>query len=46
MRLLPWVLGVKAQVGMRMEEFGQREPLPGKAEHVLPRYPALLAASL
>src|SRR5437879_12754804 len=46
MRLLPRMLGVEAQVGIRMKDFGEWKPLLNKTSHVLPRHPALLTATL
>ena len=46
MRFLPQILGVEAQVGVRMEDLGPGKPLFSETSHVLPRHPAFLAASL
>ena len=40
------MLGVEAQVGIRMKDFGEWKPLLNKTSHVLPRHPALLTATL
>ena len=44
MRLLPQMFGVKAQVGIAMEDCWQRKPLLNQSSHALPVHPALLAA--
>src|SRR5436853_3696106 len=45
MRLLPRMLGVEAQVGIRMKDFGEWKPLLNRTSHVLPRHPARLTAT-
>ena len=45
MRLLPQILGVEAQVGIRMKDLGNREPAVDQGCDLLPRHPALLAAA-
>src|SRR6516162_10371140 len=46
MRFLPQILGVAAQVGVGMEDFGPGKPLFSETSHVLPRHPAFLATAL
>jgi hypothetical protein len=46
MRFLPQILGVEAQVGIRMKDFGPGKPLRRETSQVLPRHPAFLTATL
>jgi len=46
MRFLPQILGVEAQAGIRMKDFGPGKPLCSETSQVLPRHPAFLAATL
>jgi hypothetical protein len=46
MRLLPRMLGVEAQIGIRMKDFGEWKPVLNQTGHVLPRRSALLTATL
>ena len=43
--LLPRVFGVKAYVGVRMIDFGCRDPLPDDWPELLPVYPPFLAST-
>ena len=46
MRFLPQILGVEAQIRVRMKDFGPGKPLCSETSQVLPRHPAFLAATL
>src|SRR6266566_4235262 len=46
MRLLPRMLCVEAQAGIRMEDFGPGKPLFSELSQMLPRHPALLTTML